>query len=376
MNARAEIAGILCRSLDEARLPWSITHGAEGFPHKVGRDFDILLPIRFHARAVSLIKGVAKKYGWSSCLLPLSWAGSPVFLWKLDKGQLYSFEMHFIDRVDWAGCILADSSSQKTNCTRIEGLSIATWPSFAKRILIQILAGCWHRVSERPDEMSVSNSEGITLESNLTRIFGKKLGTRLMHLIEVRDFEGIKLIAPYCRWMLIIRAIIPYIGTSVSMKWFVGKIQRIIGHASWRPPCLFIVGELDRAETIESILSHITPQLGFGSCRIFHSSNSIGIIDRLLQRWDIHIRRSKFQLVAIHIDQHEHSYSQLTKKYGKNSVNTGFYIICHNGESSKSFDRHTFESSKIINIRPEVGTDKYTRVAHEYMNHFEALSQQ
>lgn len=333
MNPRSQFAGILCGALDDAGLPWAITHGAEGYPDKVGRDFDILLPARYHDEAVDLVKETAAGLGWDSCLLPLRWAGAPIFLWKLDRDTLYFFEMHFIDRIDWSGCILADGSEPHSASVKVNGLSIATWPSFAKRILTQILAGCWHRVEDRPDDFLIQPDEAACLESSMTRLFGQQTGIRLLALIRNGDFDEVKKLAPKCRFHLILRAMLPGTGVGLSASWFTGKIARTFGGSPWLPPCLFVIGDRSSNESVDDLLAQITPHLGFGKCLILRQPDNKTGSPGFLKRWQVHVSRSLFHLVVVQIEPTMDGLERAKARLGHQAITTGVWVAADHSEA-------------------------------------------
>lgn len=323
---RVEIARILCAALDDAKLPWAITHGAEGFPECVGRDFDILLPARFHAQAVSLIQQESGRQGWSSCLVPLRWAGAPVFLWKLEGDALHSFEMHFIDRIDWAGCILADGSEAGLQSQRQNGLSLAVWPAFAKRVLTQILAGCWDRIEERPGDIKITLNEAPHLPAHMSRLFGRKAGLELLKLIEDGELAAIRRNASSYRLRLIFRTFLPGSGVRLSLRWFSGKFARTFGIAPWRPPNLVMIvpNEPDFEES--TMLAGIIGHLGFAKCKVISATPPGSLTQRLRERWEIHIHRSLFRLVGVQFESKDETASAVIRRLGFNAFNSGTFI--------------------------------------------------
>jgi hypothetical protein len=366
-----QIASILCRALDEARLPWSITHGAEGFPERVGRDFDILLPARFHDQAVALIEQVAGLHGWSSCLVPLRWAGAPVFLWKFEGDALHSFEMHFIDRIDWAGCILAGSTDAGCLSQRIVGLAIATWPGFAKRVLTQILAGCWQRIEERPDDFTIMAHEAPHLPDQMSRLFGRKAGIRLLELIRRRDLEEIRRLAPSFRARLVIRAFLPGTGVRLSAPWLTGKFARTFGIAPWRPP--FLVLACPAGFDITALLCEIVSNLGFAKCWILPLSRPESLMARLRERWRIHVHRSLFRLVALacpqDLDEHPKVNLPYISKFPNHELSIFFLRVTQDGTYLLWFD-----DTPAVKLNKELGPIA-TQVAYRYLLDLVRLSQ-
>ncbi len=342
IDTRAQIAGLLCRELDEATLPWAITHGAEGYPERVGRDFDILLPERFHAQAVALIGEVAGREGWSSCIVPLRWAGAPVFLWKMEGEKLHSFEMHFIDRIDWAGCILAGGTEAGCPPVRVNGLPMATWPGFAKRVLTQVLAGCWDRIGERPEEFRIAPHEAGCMASQMARLFGAGAGGTLHQFIDRGTLQSIKHGAVGYRKKLFLRALTPGSGVGLSLVWLRGKIARVLGLAPWRPPTLILMTPVGWKGDAPRLLSDIIGQLGFAKAKILHTAPPSSATARWRERWKNHIHRSLFRLLAIRFEAGEIHPELIARRLGKGCYGSGTFIatLSHSREDELTCSFH------------------------------------
>lgn len=310
--------------MDAAGLSWSIVHGSEGYPERVGRDLDILLSRTRHEQAVRIVQTVAEEQGWKSCLIPLSWAGAPVYLWKLHGNNLLSFEMHFIDRIDWAGCILATGDDTCSEPHRLNGLPIAIWPGFAKRVLTQILAGCWERIMERPDDFQIKAYESAGLLIPMKRLFGEEAGPLLLDLIRRNDIEEIKHLSFRYRLQLLKRALIPLTNVRLSLRWLHGKIARTLGLANWRPPIL-IISQYNHSGT--DLVTEVASYLGFGKTIFLNSNFPKSIMGRMRLKWNIHVQRGLFRLVAIQNNKFDRSLSDITDFFGKSFHNHNTFIV-------------------------------------------------
>ena len=159
MDIRAGIAWALCHTLEEACVPFGIIHGAGDFPNTVGRDFDILMPANAIKMAVGLVCLRAEELGWKFLVAPIFWAGVPVVFWQFHQDGILTFEMHFMPRLEWGGTILAELEPDDVYRDPTSGLPLARRAGFAKRVLTQILAGCWDRIAARTGEFVLSGEE-------------------------------------------------------------------------------------------------------------------------------------------------------------------------------------------------------------------------
>jgi hypothetical protein len=204
--------------------------------------------------------------------------------------------MHFLDRIDWAGCMLADGTESKSDPIRIHELAIAIWPAFAKRVLTQILAGCWKRIAERPNDFVIELHETSHLEAPMVRLFGHAPGLKLLELIRRREYTEIRRLAPSYRARLILRAFLPGNGVRISAPWLTGKLARTFGIAPWRPP--FLVLAYPEGFDGPALLAEVVSKLGFAKCWILPPKRPNSLLARLRERWQIHVHRSLFRLAA------------------------------------------------------------------------------
>lgn len=259
-DERCKLATDLCDLLDKAGISYGIIHGAEHYPARVGRDLDVIVPAADLQRATRVVRERAQELGWRSLVAPISWAGAPVVFWKADGPSFLSFELHFIDRVVWSGILLADFGTSTIHRPD-GGLPLAVEAGFAKRVLTQILAGCWERMAERPAEVAIFDYERKQVPALLASIFGTGNVGRLSTAVEADDLSALKRLAGDLRRAAFRRALNPFSAPKASPRWLGEKLQRRAGHAGWYLPNLIILAQT-KAEA-RAFLDAVTPLLSF-----------------------------------------------------------------------------------------------------------------
>jgi hypothetical protein len=288
---------------------------------------------------------------------------------------MYNFEMHFIDRIDWAGCVLADGSEACCASLRIDGISIATWASFAKRLLTQVLAGCWDRIERRPEEFTIRRHEYEHLDDPLQKLFGRKAGIHFLKLIAESDLAEIKRLSSSYRIRLVLRALAPGTGVRLSRTWLSGKCARLFGNAQWSAPCLFIIWDLKSKESIDVILAQATAQLGFGRLHVLPPDSKLTKRRELLQIWRVRVSRSLFQLVICPVECTDDMINKTVSRVGLDAAASGVWVATGNTfQSVLENIRNNFPSAQILDISNE--TNAGTKIAHAYLGHLKNLGSQ
>ena len=297
MDVRARFASDLCQHLEAAGISFGIIHGAEDFPNSVGRDFDILIHEDAIARAVGLVCDKAARLGWQFLQAPIFWAGAPVVFWKSATDELCTFEMHFITRLVWGGCILATIGKDDIYRDQANGLPLARRAHFAKRILTQVLAGCWDRMAARPREFLLLDGEEAEARRLSDRLFGRHLSGLLIGAMDAPDLQTLRMLAPRLRRALVLRAAWPFTSVRPAFEWFVGKACRITGWVRWRLPNL-VVSSASIARS-QALMDKVIQQLGFTQAMVLSPVAGTGLIDRLRERIAVRIHRGLFRFAAL-----------------------------------------------------------------------------
>ena len=296
-SVRLEFAATLCQRMLEVGIRYGIIHGAERYPEKVGRDLDVMLSKTEISHAVDVVRNKATELGWNSVVAPISWAGAPVIFWKTENWVTVSFEMHFIDQITWNGVVLASFESTEIQKHPDHCLPFALQAGFTKRVLTQILAGCWDRMEERKDEIAIFDYEKKSAPSLIKKIFGNKHGLDLIDALTCYEAFTLKRLAPKLRLLAVFHALVSRDPIRWSPAWYFGKISRCCGFVRWRLPNLIILSY--SSEVANTLLGKSLKHLGFTKAMVLKPQAPTSMKDQISERVRMRLHRGLFRFVAI-----------------------------------------------------------------------------
>jgi len=340
---RVEFARILCDKLDQEDLPWSILHGAEGFPEKVGRDLDIILPKKYHNEAAKMVLEAAKDQGWNGLILPIAWAGCPVVMWGYSEGVFCCFEMHFIDKLIWAGLVLADGNNPEINNSN--GLKHHVWGGFAKRVMIQILSGSWKRFEEKPEEFVIGEHEKNSVTSKLGELLGSKLANDLVAAIINKEVGEIAKKAKRYRIAPILRTCIKLKWSNGSFRWLADKFCMKFIRPRWELPIILLSSSDDRKSDAVELVNECNRISGFPSPLVLDlRSEGENINSKKLGR-KIRDRRALFRSVTILCSENDQT---IFEKIGEKELKKGYIRGRLDQSLVWDYERDSFHNDGII----------------------------
>lgn len=344
---RVQLAASLCDALKRAGISFGILHGAEGYPKFVGRDFDIVIGEKNMEAAISIVRREAAGSGWHSVQAPIHWAGAPIVLWKSAPADFHTFEFHFIPELVWAGVVLATHETEDIQTHPTHGLPISNKGGFAKRVLTQVLAGCWGRMAERIHELEIHEEEKQASINCVDALFGKALGEQLISALNPPDLVSLRRIAPRLRLAAMVRAITPLSGVKLSSSWYSGKLSRLTGRVSWRLPNLIIL--CPSSESAIKVLEETLEFLTFSKAMVLDSQGPDSVISKALERFKIRQHQGLFRFVAISGCLQEKS--QLAKRLPPPSATGGnLFVEVDEGDLKLSAEMNFGSSRSQIEI--------------------------
>jgi hypothetical protein len=296
-TVRVDLASQLCKALTDSGVLYGILHGAEDFPKSEGRDFDIIIRKSNLSSAVATVRSVASEAGWHSVQASIHWAGAPIIFWRSEPTVLHTFEFHFIPQLVWAGVALANPDTGDIRRDPKHGLPVAIKAGFAKRVLTQVLAGCWSRMNERIHELYIRDEEREASALCARALFGSQLGKQLILALTPPDLTLLRRLAPKMRLMAILRSLSPFHPARWAPVWYFGKISRWSGSVRWRLPNLIVL--CTSIDTAVTLLDESLEHLGFSKPMVLEHEGPGRLQGRITERAKIRLHRGLFRFVAI-----------------------------------------------------------------------------
>jgi Thymidylate kinase len=196
-------------ALAQAGIRHAVVHGLEGAPGAFGRDVDILIDGKREAEAIRLLEAEFTRHNipWYRHYNPV---GTQQFLFQISPGTdaAKGFEIDFLTRLHlrWGPVIFTDINDPTRPSNVVPGLPFSPWGSFAKRLLVKILAGHWKTLDRKRHDWRVEEEDLPVVRERLARFLGEALATRLLEILAKGDLGELQALQPKIRRELYKRA--------------------------------------------------------------------------------------------------------------------------------------------------------------------------
>jgi len=186
-ETRVLAAQAVARAWEEREVPFVVMHGLEGYPHRLGRDLDILMAGRFAGPALEHAAMVLVDLGWRVAFPPPLWGQRLVAL-RGDGGDNDYIELHTMTTLRWAAMTLANTKDTPDHS--IGHFPVSSWATFAKTVVTPLLGGDTDRFSsEYLRGLLISGVTTDLITSRSTDLFGRSLAQRLASAVESVDIQ-------------------------------------------------------------------------------------------------------------------------------------------------------------------------------------------
>ena len=183
MDHRVQIAEAIAKTWNQQGIVYSVVHGIEDYPHKVGRDLDVLIHEADVDRALEIVLRVCKEHGWIHVRPPDLW-GKRLVLFGKDLWR-DALEIHTFTKLSWRGVVLVDRPVP----TQSRGpFLIDPWAYFVKHFLMPLFGGNLHRI-RRPDW---DEEYARFVEQNVLEIMGERLGESFLNMLRTLDAQSLQ----------------------------------------------------------------------------------------------------------------------------------------------------------------------------------------
>jgi hypothetical protein len=192
---RVEISACICMALEAHDIPYSVAHGIEHYPSKLGRDIDIAVPSKGIPAALGVIASAAKRASWHIVALQKRVLGHyRLFLRSLSGHD--QLEVDLLPNLSWGPLVIFESVSASE---RNGPFLVDPWISFAKRVLLQVLAGNFRRFVNRRDELVFHSGERNAAVHNLSGLLGPTLVARFIEAVDMQEVARLRALGPSLR---------------------------------------------------------------------------------------------------------------------------------------------------------------------------------
>jgi hypothetical protein len=163
---------------NDLKIPWLVAHGLEGYPERIGRDLDILMPQELAPWALGEARQIFMERGWplTACPPPL-WGERLVAVRFIDSSTSY-LELHTMKRLRWG---FLELGSWKPDATHHLGpFPVHVGLTLSKAVLQPLITGDFRRFSqEYLQNLTLRDDLGAASE-HLTSLLGDALTNSLL----------------------------------------------------------------------------------------------------------------------------------------------------------------------------------------------------
>jgi hypothetical protein len=183
-SAKTQVLERIAQAWNNAGIEYAVTHGLENYPANTGRDLDILVHRRDLKAVLEIATSILEEYRWTTFFPPPVWGHRILAVQNAAWASL--LELHFIQRLSWRNVVLTRSFCATS---RKGPFKIDPWASFAKRILLPLLANKTERLMKRSHELNISPEEYAQIQKFLPDLCGRTTARRLLNLPELDTTE-------------------------------------------------------------------------------------------------------------------------------------------------------------------------------------------
>lgn len=194
-----------------AGVHYGVVHGLEKYPESYGRDIDVLVAEPDGRLVIELTRRVIQEQGWTCSVYPSKLGVMQIFGLRKENGQWHSQEIDLLLqlRLQWGPVCLVHPWKIRDEVYLMDDFYVHPWASFAKRILIQALAGNWRRLESRPYEFKISEKDRPYVEKGLTVFFGPDGAAEVIGIVENQQVDALRARMPRLKKKLFLHACMP-----------------------------------------------------------------------------------------------------------------------------------------------------------------------
>jgi hypothetical protein len=193
-HSKVAAAAAVAEAWNLAHLEYAVAHGVEDFPQGVGRDLDVLVKPGQGRRAVGLARAALEAHGYQVLLPPSLWGHRLLALRGEDWSDL--LEIHTLEGIGWHHTVFA---AQPNPTGRIGPFAVDPWASFAKQILLPLLANGLQRFTQQPERLVVTEAQQAAAARRLPEFIGPPAAAAFLDALASRDLDRLSARLPAMR---------------------------------------------------------------------------------------------------------------------------------------------------------------------------------
>ena len=184
---RLALYGEVAGRWNAAGLRYAVVSGlSPQSPARPGRDLDVLVEASQVETAIQLAVSSMRDLGWDVVLKRRPW--TTMITGVADAaGSPFAIEIDVFSRLRWFNVTLVDRPNPGPVSQPTLDFQFDPWASFAKRTLMQVLAGQTIRLQEDPSRFDLAPFEVSSLKTGLFDLCGPELGQAILDAVRRKD---------------------------------------------------------------------------------------------------------------------------------------------------------------------------------------------
>lgn len=251
MLSRKNLAEAIAEAWNQHGINYTILHGLEEYPRKLGRDLDVFVDKPHIKKAAQLTIKVMKDQGWPIVIQPRDLYGRRIIAFSNDWEE--HLEVDLKEELRWT---IIDFAKRPFPRYQFGPFKVDPWANFVKRIFLVLLSEGVTRFKEKPDELQIRDWEREELRQ-IEHLLGARDASRLIEKIESFDLDGLNEFAKKLRRKLLLRALLSPISSLPAGCRFLKR--RILEHIAVCGPIVAIVGPdgVGKSTSISALYEHL-----------------------------------------------------------------------------------------------------------------------
>jgi thymidylate kinase len=208
LTQRADAIRSVIQAWHDSKTAFVVCGGVDAEGNLHGRDVDILTDKNSAARLCQVAEERLAELGYTTWRRQTVSALLLFFRKKQDDAASF-FEIDFIHSLQWTLTVFVRGASSLGDVRAFHEIPVSPWASFAKHVLIQLLAGNKNKVETKLQDGGSWLSHSPEISRNLSFYFGDSLSTELQEAVLAQDLPPLWNLAPALRRACLARGLQP-----------------------------------------------------------------------------------------------------------------------------------------------------------------------
>jgi hypothetical protein len=200
-DSRTEILSSVAEGWNRSGIGYAVANGLESYPHRLGRDIDVVVDPEHMAEAGEIIHSVLSARGWRIGVRKRAELAQHIGICPRTGEALI---IDLFSGLRWGPTWLVERVSPGNS---LDVFRRDPWVSFVKRVLLHVLVAPALKFSNHPERLRLTEEERLTASKRLPELVGHALASRLLIAIDNQDVTALGTLRSRLRSALVSRTV-------------------------------------------------------------------------------------------------------------------------------------------------------------------------